>query len=90
MHKGIKETQEALLAIAAVGKFVVDRMKDGVDLDDAVALAGKLANDPEFVSVIKAGVEGIKDVPEELGDLSFIEMFQLAQIVPDLLKVFQK
>lgn len=87
--EGIVETKEALKALVVVGKFVVDRLKDGVGLDDLTALITKLVADPEFKKVLDAGVAGIDKVPAELADLDFAEIIEIAAIMPELLKVIQ-
>lgn len=83
----IKETKEAIKAIMVVGKFVVERAKDGIDLSDLSALITKIVLDPDFKKTLEAGVQGIDKVPTELGDLDFAEVIELATLVPELLKV---
>lgn len=87
--QGIKETKEALLALVLLGKFVADRAKDGLAIDDAVALAQKLS-DPAFVDVLKAAVEGVDKVAAEVKDLSFAEVLELAGVLPEILKILGK
>jgi len=82
---GIKDTKEAIFALAALGKFVADRLKDGADFDDLLALITKL-NDAEFRTKLDAGIEGLKNIPDEVSDLSFIEILELAKVIPDVLK----
>ena len=86
-HVDIKETKEAIKAIMVVGKFVVERAKDGIDLSDLSALITKIVLDPDFKKALEAGVQGIDKVPTELGDLDFAEVIELATLVPELLKV---
>lgn len=86
---GVKETKEALLALVLLGKFVADRLKDGAQIDDALALGQKLL-DEEFKSKVMAGVDGIDKVPAEIKDLKLAEIFELAQVIPELLAILQK
>ena len=89
MEHGTKETKEAVIALLSVGAFVVKRAKDGVDLTDAVALIAKI-QDPEFVSLVTAGVEGIEKVGEEFKDLKLAEAFQLAgDLIPEVVKAIE-
>ncbi len=81
---GVKETKEALLALIVLGKFVADRLKDGVQLADAGALASALMNDGTFKDVVTAGVEGIDKVPAEVEELDLADMLELAKVIPEL------
>jgi hypothetical protein len=85
----IKETKEAIKAVVLVGKFVVDRAKDGVGLDDLSALITKIVLDPQFKAILDAGVQGVDKVPAELSDLDFAEVIELASLVPEILKVIK-
>lgn len=84
---GIKETQEAILALIILGKFVAERLKDGAGMDDAIALAQKLF-DEEFKAKVMAGVDGIDMVPAEVKDMSIAEMLELAKIIPEIMAIF--
>lgn len=85
---GVKETKEAILALVVLGKFVADRLKDGVDLADAGALVQKLS-DEEFKTVVQAGIEGVEVVPKELGELDLADFLELAKVLPDVLAKLQ-
>lgn len=74
---GIKETKEAVEAVLAISKFVAARAKDGVGADDGIALVQKLLTDEEFKKVLEAGVEGAKQIPSEVKDLSLTESVEL-------------
>ena len=86
---GIKETKEAILALVVLGKFVADRLKDGAGFDDALALGQKLS-DQEFKAKVLAGVDGIDKIPAEVKDISLVEVFELAKLIPDILVEIQK
>ncbi len=83
--KGIQETKEAILALVILGKFVADRLKDGVGMDDAMALGQKFM-DPEFKDKVMAGINGADQVPAEIKDITFPEVLELSKIIPDILK----
>lgn len=83
---GIKETKEALLAMFVLGKFIAERAKDGVDLNDAMALFTKLVADPDFKGKLDAGVKGYEQIGNELGDVSFAEGLELAGVLLEMLK----
>lgn len=85
----VKETKEAILAVVAVGKFVVEKAKDGLDLNDLGALITKFVEDEEFKGVLMAGVDGIDKVPAELSDLEFAEVIELAEILPEILAIIK-
>lgn len=76
----IKETKEALVATIALGRFVAERLKDGADWGDAMALGQKLL-DPQFRQLVQDGAEGADKIPAELKDLSLLEGVELLQAV---------
>lgn len=85
----IDETKEALIGLVALGGFVAKRLKDGADLGDLVALAEKLASDEEFVGKLKAAIEGMDKIDDELSELDMQDGLALVQCIPDLLKELQ-
>ena len=85
----IKETKEAIIALTLLGKFVADRAKDGLQLDDAVALAAKLASDPDFLAKVKLGIDGAEKIPAEIKDMSFAEVLELAGLIPEMLTILK-
>jgi hypothetical protein len=87
---GVKETKEAILALVILGKFIADRLKDGAQLDDALALGQKLIEDGEFKTKVLAGIEGAEKVPDELGELDTADLLDLAKVIPDILVELQK
>jgi hypothetical protein len=86
---GVKETKEAILALVVLGKFVADRLKDGVDMSDAMALVAKLS-DEAFKAKVMAGVDGLDKVPVEIKDIKLAELFELAQVVPEILTLINQ
>lgn len=81
---GVKETKEGILALVVLGKFVAERLKDGVQMDDAAALVAKLG-DEAFKAKVMAGIEGMEKIPAEVKDIQLAELLEIAQIIPDVL-----
>lgn len=82
----VKESKEALVALAAIGKVVIDLAKDGVDFGDAVALGSKLVTDEKFRAKVTAGVQGIDKIPAELKDIAASEALDLIEALIDEVK----
>ena len=76
---GINETMEALGGLNALTLFIISQAKDGISLQDGVALVEKIMLDPEFKAKLAAAVEGINKVPAELKDLDLMESFALGK-----------
>jgi hypothetical protein len=86
----VKETSEALLALVVLGKFVADRLKDGAQLDDALALGQKLIADADFKAKVLAGIEGADKIPLEAGELDVADFLDLAKGLPAILAELTK
>lgn len=76
----IKETKEALAAGIAVGKFVVEQLKDGVDWSDALAVGQKFM-DPQFRALLQSAIDGADQIPAEIKDCSLSEAVELLQVI---------
>jgi len=91
---GIGETKDAFIASNELAIFMVERLKDGADIGDAIALLTKLISDDEFQAVLKKALDGADKVPSELHDLSITEGMELAMMainyVPRYVAAFQK
>jgi hypothetical protein len=74
---GIKETTEVLDAAFEITAFLMVRLKDGLQLEDGLALYNKLMNDQEFRDKIIAAWDGFAGVGDELGNLSVVEGLDL-------------
>jgi len=74
---GVKETRELLQGINEVGVFLTRRLKDGAQLEDAVAFYEALVTDVEFKAKVVAAYENAKAIPEEISDLSVAEVAEL-------------
>lgn len=85
---GVKELKEAIVAAVLVGKLAAVLMKDGVQMEDAVALMAKM-QDAEFKAKVMAGVEGMDKIPAELKDLQLAEMLEVAQVIPEVIAILK-
>lgn len=83
----VKESKEAIIAVAAIGKVVIDLAKDGVDFGDAVALGSKLVTDEKFRAKVTAGVQGIDKIPAELKDIAASEALDLIEALINEIKL---
>lgn len=92
--KDIKNTIEAMDGVMLIAVFLIKRLKDGIGIDDAMALAAKLGDDDEFKKVLSDAYTGIDQIDDEIGDLSWEEGFELIQAisnhVPAIVEAFKK
>lgn len=92
--EGIKEVKEAVVALNELTIFVAGRVKDGVGVDDAMALVSKLMTDEAFKAKIAAALESAEKIPAELKDISLQEGIELAGLqmgyLPQLVEAFKK
>lgn len=82
----IKESKEAVVALAALGKVVAELAKDGLDLSDGVALGSKLISDSAFRGKLIAGVQGLEKIVPELKDIAASEAIELIEALVSELK----
>lgn len=75
---GIQESKEAIDGAVELSKFVIQRGKDGIGIDDAAALVSKLLSDAEFKAKLEDAVRGAQNIPAEIKDLDFSEGVELA------------
>jgi hypothetical protein len=89
--KGIKETQEALIAVLKVAEIIVPHLKDGFQANqDLPAIFNAWMSDAEFQAKLKAGIEGIHEVPAEIKDISVGEGIALVgAIYPEVVKLLE-
>lgn len=85
----MKETKEALVALVLLGKLVADRLKDGVQLDDAIAIGQALLLDGEFKTKLEAGYVGYDKIGDEFKDLTLAKIIDLAAVLPELAAILQ-
>ena len=80
---GIKETNECLVATLELAVFIVERLKDGVDFGDAVALFEKVTGDAGFRAKLAAAYTGVQHVKGEVANLDVVEAVALTKTVVD-------
>lgn len=85
----MKETKEALIAAVVLYVFIKERLKDGAQLDDAVALAEALMKDGEFKTKVMAGYNDADKIAAEFQGFSVAKGFELAAVIPELVKLLQ-
>jgi hypothetical protein len=87
----MKETKELVVALVVVGKLVVDRVKDGVDLSDAVAVGTALVADPAVRAAVEAAIKDVDKVDDELKAAGVAEYLGLAaEVLPKLAELLKK
>lgn len=93
MH-GIKETNEMLIGINELSLMLIDRLKDGVGMDDVTALWDKLRDDEDFKAKMEAAYKGVTQIPAEVKDMQIAEGLELVQTqisyIPKLIEKFKK
>lgn len=91
---GIKETKEAFIGVNEVALLLIHRFRDGVGVDDALAIWNKVRNDQEFKDKIMAAYENYSKIPAEVSDLDAGEGLELADCavsyVPKYVDLFKK
>jgi hypothetical protein len=70
---GVKEIKDELNVTELLVVFLIERLKDGVDMEDATTLFGKLTMDAEFKRVLNEAYVGISDIGAEVKDLNWME-----------------
>lgn len=75
---GIKETQEMLDLMHELAIFMIKRLRDGVDMGDAMAVLDLFLKDEDFRMKLKAAIEGASKIPSEMMDLDVNESMALA------------
>ena len=85
----MKESKEAIIALALLGKLVAERVKDGVALDDAMAIGQALLVDSEFKRKVEAGYKDADKIADEFKDFSLAKAIDLATVLPELASIVQ-
>lgn len=86
MEKSVKETKEVLVAVGDLAVLLVEVLKDGVQISDALKIADALMKRPELLIELKAALDGIEEVPAELKDISLDEGIELAKVSAEIVK----
>lgn len=73
MEHGIKETKELITGIGELSLLLIEKLRDGWDFSDPIAIMMEIQKNPKF----KEAVKGIKNIPSEASDLSMDEIFDL-------------
>jgi type II secretory pathway component PulF len=90
---GVVETKEMLKGLLALTALLATKLKDGVQVEDALAIYSKLQSDPEFSALLLAAYNGIEKVPSEVKDIDTGEAIELAitalMELPNILKAIK-
>lgn len=91
---GIKETQEALKGAGVLLVFILERLKDGAGVDDAMAVFAKFQTDEEFKKVLAEAYEGADKIKGEVKDVDLLEGLTLSKdvidLIPQIIKALKK
>lgn len=81
MSKGVKEIKDVLNLTELIVIFLIERLKDGVDMEDATLLFSKLTMDAEFKKIMNEAYTSINEVGAEIKDLNWLEGMDLTMHV---------
>lgn len=85
----MKETKELLLALALLGKLVASRLKDGVQLDDAIAVGTALLTDPKLKASLEAAMKDFDKIDDEFKDFNLAKGLELLQVLPEMIAALE-
>lgn len=78
---GIKETEEALEGILALGLVLWKSFHDGFQVSDIAKLWSVYQNDSEFNAALARAFEGYQKVPAEVQDIDLEEVMILSGVM---------
>ncbi len=84
---GNKETKELAIAMVVVGLVVAAKFKDGFQFQDVIDVYNEVTSNPELLNLIGQAYDKIGEIPAEIADLNFLEIFD---IVSAVIKEFNK
>lgn len=82
----MKETKEAIVAVAALLKEIKVLGADGFQFSDITAFIDKLNTDQVFAAKLSAGFDGINKVSDEISNMGLFDGIGLIRLLPDLFK----
>lgn len=86
-QKGIKETQEMILALLKITKILAVQFKDGIQATDALEIIKKVMT-PELEKLIVEAYNGMDQITEEVKDVSLAEALDLIKIIaPEVMAI---
>ncbi len=90
----IKETKELLIGLNELSLLLIDRLKDGIGMDDMTAIWAKLRDDEEFKAKIEAAYKDANKIPAEVKDIDLAEGLDLVQAqiayIPKIIEKLKK
>jgi hypothetical protein len=88
--QGNKETKEAMVAMLSVAALLASKLKDGVQMSDAIDVWAKIQGDEDFKTELIKAWENSKAIPAEVSDLDFSEAVDLMMAaVPGIKKIIE-
>lgn len=91
---GIKETKEMLVAVNVISIMLIQRLKDGIDLDDGFAFWEAFTSESEVKKAVVKAWDEYKKIPEELEDIDIGEIIELIKLqsdfVPEIIQAMKK
>ncbi|MGE3681945.1 MAG: hypothetical protein AB7G93_09480 [Bdellovibrionales bacterium] len=85
----MKETKEALIAAVTLYVFIKDRLKDGAQIEDALALGEALMKDGKFKEILMAGYRDADKIDDEVKNFTFANGIELLEVLPELVEILQ-
>ena len=89
----MKETKEALVGILALAKVIAELAKDGVQVQDAIALFAKL-QEPALKAKVDAAIADVQKVQDEVKVAKASDYFDIVMValpeLKELVDIIQK
>ena len=73
----INDTKEFLVVVNEILLFLIQRLSDGIGVEDFFATWNKLSSDPEFQAIVRDAVDGISKIPGEVESMSMQDTLEL-------------
>lgn len=86
-QKGIKETQEVVIALLKIAKILAVQFHDGIQATDALEIIKKCMT-PELEKLIVDAYNGMDQITEEVKDISLSEALDLIKVIaPEVMAI---
>lgn len=86
-QKGIKETQEMILALLKITQILAVQFKDGLQASDALEIIKKCMTE-ELKTLVVEAYNGMDQIGEELKDISLSEALDLIKVIsPEVMEI---
>ena len=86
-QKGIKETEEMILALLKIAQILAVQFKDGIQSTDALEIIKKVMT-PELEKIVVDAYNGMNEIPAEIKDISLAEALDLFKVIaPEVMAI---